>query len=68
MKIRWNGHTKVQNKALGLPGPDVSYAVGGSEMEVDAKALAAIEKRYGPAAFVVIQEEKPAKSGKGTSK
>jgi hypothetical protein len=37
-------------------------------MEVDAKALAAIEKRYGPAAFVVIQEEKPARSGKGTSK
>lgn len=54
--IRWARQTKIQNKALGLPGPDTEYAGAGTELKVDVKTLDAITKRYGSAAFEVIPE------------
>lgn len=59
-KIRWTGNTKVHNKAIGLPGPEVAWAARGDELEVSAATLKAIQDRYDPSAYEVVEEPKKA--------
>jgi hypothetical protein len=67
-KIKWRRVTKVQNKAVGLPGPEAVYADAGDEITVDAKVLDKLTELYGPEAFDVIEEPKAKAKGKTKGK
>ena len=57
-KIRWKVRVKLWNRAIGLPGPDVTRPLAGTEMDVPDSALKTLAERYGENTFDVISKPK----------
>lgn len=62
-RIRWKEKTRIANKAVGLPGPDLFYAKVNREMEVSDEALKVIKEKFKGAFEVIDGPKGKAKSG-----